>query len=110
MTPLDRTAAWLAVLASSALVYATKLAGHLVPRRLLDNPRITRTAALVTVALLAALVAVQTATGAGSVQWDARLAALAVAAVALVLRAPFIVVVVLAAVGAAVLRGLGWMS
>lgn len=110
MTPLDRAAAWLAVLASSAVVYATKLAGHLVPRRLLDDPRITRTAALITVALLAALVAVQTATGGGTVQLDARLAALVVAAVALILRAPFIVVVVLAAVSAAVLRALGWMA
>jgi len=37
---------------------------------------------------------------------DARLAALAVAAVALALRAPFVVVVLLAAVAAAVLRAL----
>lgn len=110
MSSLDRATAWIAVLASSAVVYATKLAGHLVPRRLLDNPRVTRTAALVTVALLAALVAVQTATGDGTVQVDARLAALVVAAVALVLRAPFIVVVVAAAASAAVLRALGWMG
>lgn len=110
MNALDRAATWIAVLASSAVVYATKLAGHLVPRRLLDNPRVTRTAGLVTVALLAALVAVQTATGGGAVQLDARLAALVIAAVALLLRAPFIVVVVLAAASAAVLRALGWMS
>ena len=38
---------------------------------------------------------------------DARLPALVVAAVALVLRAPFVVVVLLAAVTAAVLRALG---
>jgi len=110
MSPLDRTTAWIAVLASSALVYATKLAGHLIPRRALDNPRVTRTAGLVTIALLAALVAVQTATGGGAVQVDARLVAVAVAAVALVLRAPFIVVVVLAAGSAALLRALGWIA
>lgn len=110
MNTLDRAATWIAVWASSTLVYLTKLAGHLVPRQVLDNPRVTRTAALVTVALLAALVAVQTATGSGTVQVDARLAALVIAAVALLCRAPFIVVVVLAAASAAALRALGWMS
>ncbi len=39
---------------------------------------------------------------------DARLPAVAVAAVALALRAPFVVVVLLAAVTAAGLRALGW--
>ncbi|MEV7973041.1 AzlD domain-containing protein [Cellulomonas sp. NPDC089187] len=109
MNALDRAATWIAVVASSAVVYAIKVAGHLVPRRLLSHPRVTRTAAWVTVALLAALVAVQTATSGAAVQIDARAAALVVAAVALLLRAPFIVVVVLAAASAAVLRALGWM-
>jgi hypothetical protein len=39
---------------------------------------------------------------------DARVAGLAVAVVALVLRAPFLVVVVVAAVSAALLRAAGW--
>ena len=98
---------WIALVAASAVVFATKLAGHLVPKHWLAEPRVARTAALVTVALLSALVAVQTATRGNELVLDARLPALVVAAIALALRAPFIVVVLLAAVTAAVLRALG---
>lgn len=104
---MSRLAVWWAVLAASVVVLATKVAGHLVPARVLARPRVTRTAALVTVALLAALVAVQVGTADGALVLDARVAALVVAAVALLLRAPFVVVVVLAAATAAVLRALG---
>ena len=65
---------------------------------------------LLTVALLAALVATQTIGHGVGVTVDARLPALAVAALLLALRAPFIVVVVAAALVAALLRLLGWMS
>ncbi|WP_199423798.1 AzlD domain-containing protein [Actinotalea solisilvae] len=99
-------ATWLAVLAAAAVCFATKLLGHRLPARWLEDPRVARVAGLVTVALLAALVAVQTFTSGRDVVVDARLVALAVAAVALALRAPFVVVVVLAAVVAAVLRAL----
>jgi uncharacterized membrane protein len=104
---VSRLGIWVAVIASAVVVYLTKLAGHLVPERLLAHPRITRTAALVTVALLAALVAVQTATADGALVLDARVVALVAAAVALALRAPFVVVVLVAAVVAAGLRALG---
>jgi uncharacterized membrane protein len=100
-------ATWVAVLAASAVCFATKLVGHRVPEHWLAHPRVARIAALVTAALLAALVAVQTFTADGGVVLDARVVALAVAAVALALRAPFVLVVVLAAVVAAVLRALG---
>ena len=98
---------WVALVVGSAVVFALKLAGHLVPKHWLAEPRVARTAALVTVALLSALVAVQAATAGNALVLDARLPALVVAAVALVLRAPFIVVILLAAVTAAVLRALG---
>jgi hypothetical protein len=98
---------WFAILAASAVVFALKLVGHLLPEHWLAQPRVARIAALVTVALLSALVAVQAATAGRSLVADARLPALVVAAVALAQRAPFIVVVVLAAVTAAVLRALG---
>lgn len=97
-------ATWVAVLAASAVCFATKLVGHRVPEHWLAHPRVARIAGLVTVALLAALVAVQTFTHGRAVVLDARVVAVAVAAVALALRAPFVVVVVLAAVVAAVLR------
>jgi Branched-chain amino acid transport protein (AzlD) len=95
---------WVAVLAACGVCLLLKVAGYVVPERLLEGERASRIAALVTVALLAALVAVQTLAAGTSVVLDARMAALAVAAVALWLRAPFIVVVVLAAVVAAGLR------
>jgi branched-subunit amino acid transport protein len=98
---------WLAILAASAVCFAIKLVGHLVPEHLLAEPRVARTASLVTVALLAALVGVQTVTTGQALTLDARVPALVVAAVALVLRAPFVVVVVLAAGTAAGLRALG---
>lgn len=100
-------ATWLAVLAASAVCFGLKLVGHLVPEHWLAEPRVARTASLVTVALLAALVAVQTVTTGQAVSLDARLPALVVAAVALALRAPFVVVVILAAGTAAGLRALG---
>ena len=104
---MSTTATWIALVAAAAVVFALKLAGHLVPKHWLAEPRVARTAALVTVALLSALVAVQTATRGNELVLDARLPALVVAAIALALRAPFIVVVLLAAVTAAVLRALG---
>lgn len=97
---------WAAVLAACAACFALKLAGHLVPPAWLDRPRPARMAALVTVALLAALVAVQSTADGRDVVLDARVAALGVAAVALWLRAPFLLVVVLAAAVAAGLRAL----
>ena len=98
---------WLAVLAAGVATFAVKLVGHLVPRHWLANPRVARVAALVTVALLSALVAVQAATSDGRVAPDSRLAGLAAAAVALLAKAPFVVVVLLAAVVTALLRWAG---
>ncbi|MCV2396133.1 AzlD domain-containing protein [Actinotalea sp. M2MS4P-6] len=104
MSPI---ATWAAVLAGALACYLTKLLGHRVPAHWLAQPRVSRISALVTVALLAALVGVQTFTAGGVLVLDARVVAVAVAAVALALRAPFIVVVVLAAAVAAALRALG---
>lgn len=102
------TATWVAVLATAAGCYGFKLAGLTVPQRLLASPRVRRFAELVPVALLAALSAVQSATSGQSIALDpARLAGLAAAFVALLLRAPFLVVIVVAAGAAAVLRAVG---
>lgn len=99
---------WFWVLAACGVAYATKLLGHLVPGSWLRHPAVGRVSGLLTIALLAALVAMNTAgDGAGTVL-DARIGALAAAAVALLLRAPFIVVVLVGALAAAGLRALGW--
>lgn len=100
---------WTTVLLSSGLAFALKLLGHVVPHHILDGPVISRMSAMLPVALLSALVAVQTFTGQGGVPaMDARAAGLAVGVSALLLRAPFLVVVILAAATAAILRALGW--
>jgi branched chain amino acid efflux pump len=102
------TATWMAVLATAAGCYAFKLAGLTVPQRILAGLRVRRFAELVPVALLAALSAVQAATNGQMFDLDpARLAGLGAAVVALVLRAPFLVVIVAAAATAAALRAAG---
>ena len=95
---------WLAVVAGSVGVYLLKLAGLSLPVRVLERPAVRSVAALLPVALLSALVAVGTVDGSGGITLDARLGGLAAAVVALVLRAPFVVVLVVAATATAVLR------
>jgi branched-subunit amino acid transport protein len=99
------TAVWIAVLITAGGCYALKLAGLTVPQRVLSSPRVRRFAELVPVALLAALAAVQSMTSGHSIDLDpARLAGMAAAVIALVLRAPFLLVIVVAAATAALLR------
>ncbi len=98
---------WPAVILGSVGTYVLKLAGWVIPERVLDNPRLRRLSTLLPVALLAALVGVQTFSIGTALQVDARLAGLGAAIVALALRAPFLVVVLIAAATAAVLRSAG---
>lgn len=95
---------WIALGAACLGCYALKWAGMSLPARVLEHPSARRASALIPVALLAALVAVQVVASGTTLAVDARLAGLAFAVVALVLRAPFLVVVCGAAVVAALLR------
>ncbi|HEX7738389.1 MAG TPA: AzlD domain-containing protein [Marmoricola sp.] len=99
---------WAAIVVAGVGSYLFKLAGLSIPSRYFEHPVATRIVDALPVALLAALLAVQVfATGDRDGQHlvvDARAAGLVVAAVALLLRAPFLVVVVLAAATAALLR------
>lgn len=99
---------WLLVLVASLACLALKLAGYLVPADVLDAPAPSRIANLLTVALLSALVAVQTLGSGAALQLDARAPALLVAVVLFALRVPFVVVVFLAAVTAGLIRLTGW--
>ncbi|MGY1751582.1 AzlD domain-containing protein [Blastococcus sp. SYSU D01042] len=89
-------AMWTAVVVASLGCYLLKLAGMSVPASWVEQPWVARVVDFVPAALLAALVAVQGLTTDDRVVVDGRLAGLAVAALALALRAPFIVVIVLA--------------
>jgi branched-subunit amino acid transport protein len=95
---------WTAVIAASLGCYLLKLAGLSVPPKVLDRPLVSRVADLVPVALLSALIGVQVLGSGQALVLDARLAGLGFAVVALLLRAPFIVVVFGAALTAALLR------
>jgi hypothetical protein len=98
---------WLGVLVAAAACYLFKLAGLSVPKRVLEDRRVQLAAVLLPVALLAALIAIQTFATADRLTIDARAAGLGCALVALLLRAPFLVVVVVAAAATALLRLIG---
>jgi uncharacterized membrane protein len=98
---------WFWLLVACALAYAWKLVGYLVPARFLENPRMSRIAGTMTIGLLASLTMVNAVASGQALAADARLGALAAAAVALALRAPFLVVVLAGAGTAALLRLLG---
>ena len=95
---------WAALLLATAACYALKVAGLSVPPGLLQHPYAERVADLLPTVLLAALVGVQVLGTGSALVLDARVVALAVAVVALLLRAPFLVVVAAAAVAAALVR------
>ncbi len=95
---------WLAVLVTAAGCYGLKLLGLLAPARLLEHPLAARVSALLPVALLAALAAVQTFASGTQLVLDARVAGVGAAVLAILLRAPFLVVVAVAAATAALVR------
>jgi len=97
---------WAGVLVASLSCYALKLAGLSLPQRWLQDARLQRTVPLIPIALLASLVATQTFSTGRHLVLDVRAAAVLVAVVAVVLRAPFLVVVAVAAATAALLRAL----
>ena len=97
----------LAVVLTSLLAWGQKALGHAVPQTWLSGARTTVAARLLPVGLLAALIAVSAVTSSQAVSVDARLAGLAAAFVALLLRAPFLLVLLVAAATAAGLRALG---
>ena len=87
--------------------YVLKAVGLLATGGREPSPRVSALLALLPVPLLAALVAVQTFSSEKELVLDARAAALAVAGVAVLLRAPFLVVMLAGAGSAAGLRALG---
>lgn len=96
---------WLAVVAACGLAYLIKLGGYLVPERVLALPWVDRVVPLLTVALLSSLVITQGfLDDDGLPTVDARAAGIGVALVLLVLRAPFLAVVAVAALTAALVR------
>ena len=98
------SAVWIGVVVASLGCYLLKLAGLSVPAGWVEQPWVARVVDFVPAALLAALVAVQAGTSGNELVVDGRLVGLAVAALALALRAPFIVVLVLAGAAGALVH------
>ena len=94
---------WIAVIGASALAFALKYIGSSIPASWLSHPRIQRINNLIPVALLSALVAVQTLTDKTKFVLDQRAAGVAVAIAALIAKAPFPVVVIGAALTSALI-------
>ncbi|NGO69605.1 AzlD domain-containing protein [Streptomyces boncukensis] len=97
---------WIAIGVTAVGCYLVKLLGLSVPAGILESPLVRRLAALVPVALLAALTAQQGFGDGTAPAFDARAAGLGAAAVALLLRAPFLVVVAAAVAVTAGVRAL----
>ena len=100
MTPL-----WIALIVSCVGSYLLKLAGLSLPESVLGRPVVRRIAAFLPVAMLAALIAVSLFDGGRryTVDWRA-LVGMGAGVVALLLRAGFLVVLVVAVVVTALLR------
>lgn len=92
---------WVATFGTSLVAFLLKYSGHSVPERWLSHPRIQRINALIPIALLSALVGVQTFSEKSALMVDHRLVGLSAAVVALLLKAPFPVVVLSAALSSA---------
>lgn len=94
---------WIATIGTSVMAYLIKFSGTLIPQRILESALVRRINALLPIAMLSALVAVQAFATKKELGIDHRLAGVAAAAVALKLKAGFPVVVGSAALVSAVL-------
>jgi hypothetical protein len=92
---------WIATLGTSLVAFLLKYSGHSVPERWLAHPKIQRINALIPIALLSALVAVQSFSEKNQLMIDQRLVGLSAAIIALILKAPFPIVVLSAAISSA---------
>jgi hypothetical protein len=97
---------WFWIVLAVAAAYVIKLSGYLLPRKLLDRPVVIRLAMGLTVGLLASLTILNTVGKGQAIVLDSRLLALGAAAIALWLKAPYLVVVLVGAIAA----GLGRLA
>lgn len=102
---MSAAALWGVVLASGAGCFLLKFAGYAMPQRWFAHEHMRKAVAIMPVALLAALVVVQSIAAGRHYDVDsARLAGVAVGAFAVWRRASFLVVIVAAAATAGLLR------
>ena len=98
------SAAWIVVVLVGLETIAFKAAGPVLVGRRELPPRLQACVELLAPVMLTALVVTQTFAGAGEIQVDARAFGVGAAAVAIVLRAPIIVAMAIAALVTALVR------
>jgi len=84
---------WIATIGTSVLAFLIKYSGTLIPNKVLESDLVRKINALLPIAMLSALVAVQAFANKKELMIDHRAAGLVVAAIALKLKAGFPVVV-----------------
>ena len=99
---------WTLVLVLAIGAYACKAVGFFLLAGRTLPPAVDRCLALIPAAVVAALVVKDTFATGQELTVDARVLGVGAAVIALWRRAPFVVVVVIAAATTAVARGLGW--
>lgn len=97
------TSLWIATLMTSGICFLLKYLGYSLPESVLNKPVIQRINLLIPIALLSALVAVQTFGSDKSVVIDHRLAGVGAAAITLKFKASFPVIMLVAAVTSALM-------
>lgn len=98
---------WITALGASLLSFITKISGYSVPEKYISNLRIQRINLLIPIALLSALVAVNTLAIKKELTIDHRLGGVIFAAIALKLKAPFLVMMIGAGIVSAILHHYG---
>ena len=101
---------WFPVLAASLGAFALKLIGYFVPAAWMENQTFKRITGLLPIGLLSGLIVVQSIGDKQSLVVDGRLAAVVIAIVASWKKAPFIVIILLAASLTAAGRHFGVLS
>lgn len=95
------------VLIASLIAFGLKFAGFLVPKAILEHDIFKRIMPILPIGMLAGLIAVQVFAVKQSIVLDGRIAGILVGIIALSLRAPFILVVFVAAAVTAIGRANG---
>lgn len=98
---------WWWILAACAVAFLIKLAGYLLPDSWLDRPFVPPLAAALTVGLLSSLTVTNAVASGQRLALDSRLLGLAAGAIALKLKLPYIVVVLVGALATAGGRAAG---
>lgn len=100
------SALWIATLITSLICFLLKFLGYSLPQTVLNRPVIQRINSLIPIALLSALVTVQTLGQESSIVIDHRLVGVVVAAIALRLGANFPIMMIVAALSSALIYNL----